>query len=208
MIWLALAAPALVLALVLTAWPYDAWRRAGRLGRRPDGSTSRRRRATERSRRRRLLVRGAVLPVAAAALLGGSFLALHEWTPWSAAAAVFGTAHPETDLLAWSLVEQVEERARATAEETASALPDGLRVPGKIGVRNWLFEHFPLHPIAVAFVVLACWRLGRWAVAERRRYLASLGRRMRAYQRHDLRTLQRQGRAAPPSRGSRRAVGH
>ena len=209
MTWLALAAPALVLAFVLTAWPYAEWRRAGRLGRRPDGSTSRRRRATERSRRRQLLARAGVLPVAAAALVGGAFWALHTWTPWSAAAAVFGTAHPETDLLAWSLVERVEERARAAADETAVALPDRLRVPGKIGVRNWLFEHFPLHPLAVVFAAFAGWRLVRWSLAERRRYLDGLGRRMRAYQRHDLRTLRGlRGPSAPPARGSRRARRH
>lgn len=205
MTWLAIAAPALVLAFVLATWPFAEWARAGRLGHRPDGSTSRRRRTTERSRRRRLLVRAGVGPVAAAALVGGAFWALHAWTPWSAAAAVFGTAHPETDLLAWSLVEQVEERARAAAEETATSLPDGLRVPGKVGVRDWLFEHFPLHPLAVVFTALACWRLVRWSVAERRRYLDGLGRRMRAYHRHDLETLGLRGPAAPPARRPRRS---
>ena len=191
MIWLAVAFPALVAAFVLTAWPYESWRRAGRLARRSDGSVSRRRRSIERSRRRRVVVRGGVLPVAVAALVGGAAYALHEWAPWSATAAVFGTADPETDLVARSLFDQVEERARAAAEETANALPDPFRVPGKVGVRDWFFEHFPLHPILLVFLAAAFWRACRWVVAERVRYLGGLRRRMRGYQKRDLERLRR-----------------
>ena len=199
MIWLAAALPALVLAVVFTAWPYEAWRRAGRLARRSDGSISRPRRSVERSRRWRVVVRGAVLPVVLAAVVGGAGYALHAWAPWSATAAVFGTATPETDLVAQSLFDEVEARGRAAAEETANALPNRLRVPGRIGVRDWFFEHFPLHPLLVVFSGAAFWWLSRWVVAERVRYLRGLRSRMRAYQRHDLRRLQhRAENAAPP----------
>ena len=199
MTWLAVAVPALVAAVVLTAWPYEAWARAGRLGRRSDGSRSRRRRSIERSRRRRSVVRGGVLPVVAAALVGGAAYALHEWVPWSATAAVFGTADPETDLVARSLFERVEDRARAAAEETANALPDPFRVPGEIGVRDWFFEHFPLHPILLVFLAAAFWRIARWVVAERERYLRGLRRRMRGYQRRDLDRLRQAADARGPA---------
>lgn len=199
MTWIAVAVPALAVAFVLTAWPYEAWVRAGRLARRADGSTSARRRATERLERRRVLVRGAVFPVVAAVLVGGAGVALHEWVPWRATAVVFGTATPETDLVARSLFEDVEARAREAAEQTANRLPDELRVPGRIGVRDWLFQHFPLHPIWLAFVAVALGWLGRWVVAERARYLRGLRSRMRAYQRHDLRRLRRPADAAPPA---------
>ncbi len=203
MIWLAAAVPALTAVFVLAAWPYHAWGRAGRLAVRADGSLSPRRRTTERSQRWRVVVRGGILPVVVAALLGGVAFAIHAWAPWNAAAAVFGTANPETDLVARSLVERVEARAREAAEETANAVPDAFRVPGQVGVRDWLFEHFPLHPIGLAFLVFAYLRLARWVVVERRRYLDGLGRRMRAYQRQDLRRLRHRderyrGEAAPP----------
>ena len=189
MIWLSAAVPAAVALAVLTAWPYEAFRRAERLARRADGTVSTRRRAIERSQGARVLLRGALLPVAAAALLGGAAFALHEWAPWSAAAAVFGTADPETDLVARSLIEEVEARGREQAEAAANALPRRFRAPGRVGVRDWFFEHFPLHPLLVVFLGAGAWRLSRWAVAERERYLRGLRRRMRAYQRRDLARL-------------------
>ena len=201
---LALMVPAAVALAVAVAWPYAAFRRAGRLGRRADGSRSARRRAVERSRRWRAVVRGAVLPVAAAAVLGGAAYGLHEWVPWSAAAAVFGTATPETDLLARSLFDEVEQRGREQAEEAANALPSEFRVPGRIGVRDWFFQHFPLHPILATFLVVGAGWLCRRVVSERRRYLAGLGRRMRTYQRRDLdRMGVRAGRPRPPRRRRR-----
>ncbi|MDT7856841.1 hypothetical protein RQM47_09330 [Rubrivirga sp. S365] len=199
MTWIAVAVPVLVVAFVLTAWPHEAWVRAGRLARRADGSTSARRQATERSERRRVLVRGVVFPVVAAFLVGGAGVALHEWVPWSATAAIFGTATPETDLVARSLFEDVEARAREAAEQAANRVPDEFRVPGQIGVREWLFQHFPLHPIWLAFVAAAVVWLVRWVLAERARYLRGLRSRMRAYQRHDLRRLRRPADAAPPA---------
>ena len=198
---LALMVPVAVALAVAVAWPYAAFRRAGRLGRRSDGSRSARRRSVERSRRWRAVARGALLPVAAAGLLGGAAYALHEWTPWSATAAVFGTATPETDLLAQSLFDEVERRGREQAEEAANALPSEFRVPGRIGVRDWFFEHFPLHPLLAVFLTAAVWWLCRRVVAERRRYLDGLGRRMRAYQRRDLDRLGvRAGRPRAPRR--------
>ena len=64
-------------------------------------------------------------------------------------------------------------------------------MPGKVGVRDWFFEHFPLHPILLVFLAAAFWRACRWVVAERVRYLGGLRRRMRGYQRRDLERLRR-----------------
>lgn len=144
-----------------------------------------------------------MLPVAVATLLGGGAYALHTWAPWSATTAVFGTADPETDLVARSLIESVEERAREQAEETANALPNRLRVPGQIGVRDWFFQHFPLHPILLVFFGAASVWLWRWIVAERERYLRGLRHRMRAYQRRDLERLTHRPRSRSSERPAR-----
>ena len=201
MTWLAVAASIFVLVFVLVAWPYHAWRRAPRLAVRADGSLSQKRRDVERSKRWRAVLRGAILPLALTAAVGTAGPVMHEWMRWNATQALFGTRTPETDLLARSLYESVEEQAWRAAERAARAIPEKVPIPEDTDLQEWAFQHFPLHPFWVLLLLIAVWWSCRWALVERKRYLSDVGSRMRSYQRRDLKRLgrRRADRSAAPS---------
>lgn len=198
MVWIALGSVGVAALIAATFLPSDAIREARRLALRSDGTTSQTRASIEANHARRAVRNGLVVPLVLMTAVGVGIAAVHELTPWSRAATVFGSNTAETATVSDELVGGVRDGATApdgspagaTARPPAQGTIPSVGTPMDAGheqtLSNFLLTHWPLHPVFLVLLGLALWRVYRRAASQHRVYMDGVRARQRQYQRRDL----------------------